>query len=151
MIVPAQVMPGFLSRVTGFASSWSEHLAWWDDETPGEFVSVAELAHYLVGRYAAGDTKDFAAAFAWAEQVLEEGEDDAQALISAGLLESLQNVASHESFGPDVFRGWLGPRSTEAWEQIRRLWEDKDTLADVVRSEQQGVVRRPPRDGSTSA
>ena len=41
--------------------------------------------------------------------------DEAQNLIHVGLFETIQNIASHRSFGSTVFRSWLGPRSLIVW------------------------------------
>src|SRR5207244_2351427 len=40
--------------------------------------------------------------------------------IWVGLLEDIQNIASHRSFGPDIFRLWLGPQSLIAWDEVNR-------------------------------
>jgi len=45
---------------------------------------------------------------------------EVQNLIWVGLLEDIQNIASHRSFTPDVFRAWLGPQSLIAWDDVNR-------------------------------
>jgi len=45
---------------------------------------------------------------------------EVQNLIWVGLLEDIQNIASHRSFTPDVFRAWLGPQSLIAWDEVNR-------------------------------
>ena len=47
---------------------------------------------------------------------------DAQNLAAVGVIEGIQNVASHRPFGPEVFLGWLGPASRAAWDELCMFW-----------------------------
>jgi hypothetical protein len=50
--------------------------------------------------------------FSAVEHVLQNGDGEIQNLIWGGLLEDIQNIASHRSFSPDVFRVWLGRKAS---------------------------------------
>jgi hypothetical protein len=79
---------------------------------------MGELAHYIVEAYEQGDTTKYLELFSSIERVLGNGDGEVQNLIWVGLLEDIQNIASHRSFGADVFRVWLGPKSLHAWNEI---------------------------------
>ena len=81
---------------------------------------MGELAHYIVETYEQGDTTKYLELFSSIESVLGDGEREVQNLVWVGLLEGIQNIASHRSFGADVFREWLGPKSLYAWDEIIR-------------------------------
>ncbi len=79
---------------------------------------MGELAHHIVEAYEQGDTTKYLELFSSIERVLENGDSEVQNLIWVGLLEDIQSIASHRSFGADVFRVWLGPKSLYAWDEI---------------------------------
>ena len=81
---------------------------------------MGELAHYIVESYEQRDTTRYPELFSAVERVLNDGDGEVQNLIWVGLLEDLQNIASHRSFSPDVFRAWLGPQSLIAWDELNR-------------------------------
>lgn len=88
----------------------------------------------------AGDTREFEAFFSALEDFLAAGDSDTKAVAVVGIIETLQNVASHEPPGYQPFERWLGPLSRQAWADIERMWSGKESLMDVIRSE-----RRPDR------
>lgn len=79
-----------------------------------------ELAHYIVESYDQGNTAQYQKLFSAVELVLQNGDSEIQNLIWVGLLEDIQNIAGHRSFGPDVFPVWLGPQSLIAWDEVNR-------------------------------
>ncbi len=81
---------------------------------------MGELAHYVVEAYEQGNTTQYQELFSAVEHVLQKGDREIQNLIWVGLLEDIQNIASHCSFGPDAFRSWLGPQSLIAWDEVNR-------------------------------
>jgi hypothetical protein len=76
-----------------------------------------ELARYIVETCEQGDTARYSELFSSIGEVLGNGGTEIQNLFWAGLLEGIQNIASHRGFGPDVFRVWLGQNSLNAWEE----------------------------------
>jgi hypothetical protein len=69
------------------------------------------------------------------EQWLVNGNQNLRDLIAIGFLEGLQNVASWQEFGREVFIPFLGPQSHQAWNEIERTWAGKMSLMEVIRAE----------------
>ncbi len=74
--------------------------------------------------------------------MLHEGDDEVRDLVSIGLLEDLQTIASWRPFGMDVFLPWLGPTSLHAWNEILTMWKGKHSLAEVLRAEAEAPEAR---------
>lgn len=109
-----RLMAALLAAAPDFRPVWQAFLASWDGQPPGYYNAMAELAHYLVDRYAAGQTEDFGVIFQEVERFLPQLEN----LLGVGLLEDIQNIASHRSFGAAVFVPWLGPASLQLWQAV---------------------------------
>jgi hypothetical protein len=80
------------------------------------------IAHHLVDSLERGDLSEFPAAFAVLERCLLEGDEKAKELATVGIIEDIQNIASHRPFGPSVFYEWLGPESQAAWNELCEFW-----------------------------
>jgi len=104
-----------IATVPDFQPRYQSFLADWQGEATPWYLAMGELAHYVVEAYEQGDTTQYQKLFSAVERVLQNGDSEVQNLIWVGLLEDIQNIASHRSFGPDVFRSWLGPQSLIAW------------------------------------
>jgi hypothetical protein len=113
------------------------HREWWGEEDAGAFNDMAVFAHCAVECQRQGRTDCVRETLAAVERLLVGGDEEVRAMASIGFLEDLQNITSHEAFGADVFAAWLGPASREAWDQLIRQWEGKESLADVTRAEAQ--------------
>jgi hypothetical protein len=135
MITKPQVMPLLLEACPGFRPAWQEHLDWWDGEEPGAYNDTAEFARYLVESFESGQTAEFPKAFAAIERILNEGDQESRDIAGFGVIESLQTTGSNHSCGRAVFIRWLGPTSRRAWAEVERMWEGKQSLADVIRAE----------------
>lgn len=136
MIEAHEIIPHLLTACPGFQPDWNEHLDWWgDDEQRGLYLDVGAFAQYLVDAYMNGNVECFSAAFAVIEQLIVDGTDDVQGLAIVGILEGIQNIASHQPFGHVVFTPWLGPHSRAAWLELVDFWEGKQSLADTTRAE----------------
>ena len=146
IIAKAQVVPLLLEASPSARPAWEQHLASWHGEQAGDVNDVAVFAHHIVDCYAEGATAEYGELFATVERILSEGDDEARSLAAFGLLEDVQTIASHQSFGPDAFVSWLGPKSREAWDQIATLWRSGGgSLAGVIRSERRLQPRRSSR------
>jgi hypothetical protein len=118
-----EVVPAFLDVCPSMGPAWAEHLEFWKGEIErGGYNDVEVIAHHLVDRYEVGDLSEFPSAFALLERCLEEGDDEGQGLAIVGVIEVIQNIASHRPFGPEVFYEWLGTRSRAAWDELCRFW-----------------------------
>ncbi len=134
-ITPDAVVPLLLAACPSVLPAWEEHLAWWHPDVPGPFNNVSVFAHHVVESYAAGRTSELPAFFSAVEHLLSDAEPATRELIVIGLLEDIQNVASHQSFGYDVFLPMLGPAAREQWAALEATWQGKGSLMDVLRAE----------------
>lgn len=143
MIAKTQVVPLLLEACPTAQASWDDHLAWWKGEEAGSFNDVSVFAQHIVDSYARGLTAECAPLFSTIERIIKDGDEEARALATTGVLEDIQTISTHHSFGPEAFRQWLGPRSQEAWDQIATLWAaGGGSLAGVVRLERGIGARR---------
>ncbi len=125
-----------MEAAPGFEERWRKHLDWWGDQTRGDFNDVAEFAHYIIESFATGKTSELPTVFEAIEQILEQGDASAKELVVMGVLEDIQTLSSHQSFGPQAFEQWLGRLSREAWGEIDKLWRAAGgSLMDVLRLE----------------
>lgn len=108
------------AKVPDFQPRYERFLAEWQGEDTPWYLAMGELAHYIVELYEQGNTSQYQKLFSAVELVLQSGDAEIQNLIWVGLLEDIQNVSSHRSFGQDVFRVYLGPRSLIAWDEVNR-------------------------------
>lgn len=117
------VIPAFLAVCPSIGPAWQLHLEFWDGETDrGHFNDASVLAHHLVDSFERGDVSEFPAAFALLEHCLVAGDENVKELAAVGIIEDIQNIASHRTFGPSVFYEWLGPQSQCAWDELCKFW-----------------------------
>ncbi|MEM7224820.1 MAG: hypothetical protein AAF495_17710 [Pseudomonadota bacterium] len=115
---------------------WKAHLEYWgEDEERGFYNGVSVFAHHIVDSYREGQTEEFEAGFDLIEKMIVDGPTDVRELVIIGLLEDVQNIGSHDDWGYQVYEKWLGPYSKAAWLEVEKMWEGKNSLADVVRAE----------------
>jgi len=131
----AEIIPRFLEICADFRKQWEEHLEYWGKDERGMYNDIAEFAHFIVDSYKDGKTEKFPEVFKQIESYLVNGDEKVKEIISIGLLEDIQNIASHEEHGYEVFEKWLGPVSKKYWKEIEALWQGKSSLADVIRAE----------------
>jgi hypothetical protein len=130
-----EIIPIFLDMCPEFQPQWDEHVKYWGDNDRGEYIDIAEFARFVVDCYANGQRERFPQVFQAVEALLKNGHPKIKELVTIGLLEDIQTIATHHEFGPDVFLNWLGPLSREAWFRVSKAWEGKSSLMDVVREE----------------
>jgi hypothetical protein len=132
----AEVMPRLIAEFPGFHVRWEKHLESWHGERAGNYNDIAQPVHFVVeDLYPTGKTADLQHAFELVEQWLVNGNQNLRDLIAIGFLEGLQNVASWQEFGREVFIPFLGPQSHQAWNEIERTWAGKMSLMEVIRAE----------------
>jgi hypothetical protein len=108
-----------IATVPGFHPSWERFLKQYAGEkSPMWYTGMSELAHYVVESYARGTTTEFSNLSAAIERLLQIPDSDVEILITIGLFEDIQSIASHRDFGFGVFRSWLGPQSLIAWDEV---------------------------------
>src|SRR5262245_52135127 len=149
MITKANIVPLLLEACPTAQRRWEEHLAYWKGEEAGDFNDVSIFAYHIVDCCAKHLTAECASLFATVERILEEGDEEARGIVAIGLLEDIQTISTHHSFGPEIFVQWLGPRSREAWDQIEALWRaGGGTLAGVIRLEPGATIQRKSGDSA---
>lgn len=118
------VVPAFLSVCPSIGPAWQQHLEFSSSEAErGHYNDAGVVAHHLVNSFERGDLSEFPAAFALLERCFAEGDEQAKELAAIGIIEDIQNIASHRSFGPWVFYEWLGPESRAAWDELSESWQ----------------------------
>lgn len=135
MLTDRDIMPTLLVACPSFAPAWCEHLKYWGDDERGIFNDTNAFAHHVVNLFASSKPDELTATFAAIERLILDGDEDCRGATIIGILESVQTVASNRSFGPSVFVPWLGTESKRAWFDLEALWADKQSLAEVVRTE----------------
>jgi uncharacterized protein (DUF433 family) len=120
MAARQEAVETIIATVPDFQPRFQRFLADWQGEDTPWYLAMGELAHYIVESYEQGNTAQFQKLFSTVESVLQNGDGEIQNLISVGLLEDIQNIASHRSFSLDVFRVYLGPQSLIAWDEVNR-------------------------------
>ena len=100
-----------IRAVPGFRPRWGAFLIEWVNEETPWFLAMGDLASYVVESYEHGDIAEFPDLFSAVETGLASGDELLEELLTIGLIEDLQDVASHHPCGPRAFRQWLGERS----------------------------------------
>ena len=136
MIQQDEIVPRLLEACPSARSAWDEHLASWGEKERGIYNDTAIFAHHMNAALKAGDAREFEAFFGALEDFLAAGDTNTKTVAIIGVIETLQNVASHEPPGYQAFERWLGPLSRQAWSDVERMWSGKESLMDILRSEQ---------------
>src|SRR6185295_7464142 len=138
------VVSALLSACPSIGPAWQEHLAFWGEVSDrGVYNDASVIAHHVVDSFERGDLSELPAVFAVLERCLIEGNDNVQNLVTVGVLEDIQNIASHRPMGPLVFYKWLGPKSQAEWIRLCEFWKQ------VADAKAAGLLE--PRSGESSA
>jgi hypothetical protein len=135
-LTEAEVMARLIADFPDFRPRWEKHLDFWKGEPAGSYNDIVQFAHFIAeDLYAKGKIADLQHAFDLVEHWLANGSQNLRDLIAVGFLEDLQNVASWQEFGKEVFIPFLGPESRKAWNEIEKIWVGKTSLMEVARAE----------------
>jgi hypothetical protein len=135
-------MSRILTEITNAYPSLAIELSSLPADVASDSRLMAELASHVVDLFEAGRTEDIRPAFELAEHLIAAGPDGERHTAVVGLLETVQNVASHRKCGSAAFEHLLGPMSLCAWAELTDVWRGKMSLAEVVASET-GATLRP--------
>lgn len=108
------------------ATDLYEYMAWSEEEDePDPFLRTAAFAEHLVRLVQRHEVDEMPSVVAAVERVLDEGDTDATELIRVGLIESLQNICSHDDVPVDAddVLTLFGPSAQENWIELDELWE----------------------------
>jgi hypothetical protein len=121
------VIEALLAACPSFSDRWKEHLAS-SDGGIGSYVDVGAFSGHLVDLLDSDETSEFAAVFDAIERMLIDGDDGVRYLVTYGLIESVQNVASNRRgwLFAGRFRQWLRPATLTAWDEVHRFWGTSD-------------------------
>lgn len=121
-----------VTSVPKFRSRWDSFLSEWEpDGEPPWYIGMNQLAHYVVDCQSQNSTSELPNLFATIEDILQQPDPEIDSLITIGLFEDIQNIASHREFGPVPFREQLGPRSLRVWDEVDAFmnrvaaWQEK--------------------------
>ena len=120
----SDVLPNLLSACPSFQSRWNEYV---QDEAyaPNKiYIDVGEFARHLMTLLQAGKVEEFPAVFITVEHLLEQGDEDARAAVTTGLLEDLYFEAEYAGISPREWRKYFGTRAIKAWEAYL-VWAKK--------------------------
>ncbi len=104
-----------------------QYIAAFEDEgQPDLFVRTGAFAHHVVDLIAAGQDDEARAVFAAMEHLLVDGDEDTIELVELGLIETVQNIVSHDDVlvGADRVVPLLGPKAKAIWATHDELWRD---------------------------
>jgi hypothetical protein len=119
----ADVVPAFLAVCPTIGPAWQQYLESWSGEPErGHYNDAGVVAHHIVDSFERGDLSEFPTAFALLERCVSDGDEQASERAVIGIIEDIQNIGSHRSFGPWVFYEWLGPQSRSAWDKLCESW-----------------------------
>src|SRR4051812_26644380 len=119
MITKEQVMPLLLEACPSFTEKWKEHSADWQEENL-LYIDLAEFNRHLIELHKSKQIDEFPAVFDVVEKLHIEGDDYVKGAATIGLLEGIQNIASHTETGIDAeeFVQYLKPESAKWWHQL---------------------------------
>lgn len=123
--------------------SLAKELSYLGAEEASDSRLMTELASHVVDRFESGNDAEISPAFELAERLITGASETERHAAIVGFLETVQNVASHRTFGAAAFERFLGPVSQTAWIELIEMWKGKSTLAEVVAAET-GASLRPP-------
>lgn len=135
MIPVRDIVPKLLLACPTAKPAWDDHVESWAGQKRGHYNDISVFAHHIVNSFREARTEEFPEFFATLEELLQDGDAEVKDLASIGIIEDIQNIASHEEHGYQVFERWLGPLSHHAWREVEIIWEGKSGLADVLRAE----------------
>lgn len=113
-----------LAACPSIAAKWAEHLAEWAPDQPPVYIDAMMFSGHLVDLVEAGETTELPAVFEAIERLLRDDDRGVQYLVTFGLLEGIGNIAAnrHDWTFAGRFRGWMGPQTEAAWDEVHRLW-----------------------------
>jgi hypothetical protein len=128
-------MSRILEAITSACPSFAPEILSLAADGASDSRLMAELASHVVDLFQEGQVECIPVAFELAEYMIADGTAEERHASIVGFLETVQNVASHRSFGARAFEPFLGTMSQRAWLEVNDIWQGKTSLAEVVASE----------------
>jgi hypothetical protein len=95
---------------------------WQPDADDPVYVQLGSYARYILDTVAAGRLDELAPAFTAIERLHTSGDQWTREAATIGILEGIQNNASHRSFDLLPVTSRLGPVSLEWWGELEDFW-----------------------------
>ncbi len=142
MIAKVEVMSLLLQACPSFAGPWKAYTE--SEYRAGDeqllYVDLGAFARHIVDLYEHGRTEELRPVFNMIERLHKEGDAYVREAATIGLLEGIQNVASHR-FDPEVFVPFLSPEAAKWWHELNAFWQGKRRY---VGEGLEGVSADPP-------
>ena len=138
----------FRAACPSYADRWNQYRSESHFEASLLYVHLGDFARHIVALLSAGDVGELAAVCAVIERLHLEGDAYVQEAATIGLLEGIQNVASHDETGLDPVVERLGPVSRSWWRGLEKFCSGEAPAVlpapDVVNDR---LTRRSPLSG----
>ena len=126
MITKTDVMTRILEACPSFKEPWKAYI---ESEYGAEdeqllYVDLGAFARHVVDLYELGRTEELQPVFEVIERLHQEGDADVRKAATIGLLEDIQNIASHR-FDHEAFVRFLGPETAKWWHELDAFWQGK--------------------------
>ena len=116
------LMDEVLARFPGFAPMWEEHLEFWGGDVRGVGNDVAEFSAYVRKRLEGRErTEELERIFAFAEEMMRDGDEAVKDQIATNLLENVVNSAGQDDAYDALFVSLLGPLSLAYCQEWNRF------------------------------
>lgn len=127
MIEQEQVMPLFVAACPSFEGPLEAYVS--DNYGKGDerllYCELGEFSRHLIDLASSGNVEELPAVFAVIERLHLEGTPYVREAATIGLLEGIQNNASHSDFDLAKLTCYLRPESAYWWQQVADFWEGK--------------------------
>jgi hypothetical protein len=123
VIAKDEVMPLLVAACPSFREPWKRYLACPSYQEGLLYVDLSEFAHHLVELMETGSTQEFPAVFEVVERLHIDGDSFVKQAATVGLLEGIQNIASHTDIDPESFVSHLKHESANRWKELNDLWD----------------------------
>ena len=148
MIEQEQVIPLLVAACPSFEGRLARYFA--DHYDAGDerllYCELGEFSRHLIELALSGDVGELPAVFAVMERLHLEGTPYVREAATIGLLEGIQNNASHSGFDLARLTCYLRPESAYWWQQVADFWEGKiRCVGEGPRNGDEPASSPPPR------
>ena len=116
------VMPPAITQFDVISLLQAASPEWQPDADDPVYAQLGSYARYILDTIAAGRVDELAPAFTAIEQLHTDGDHWTREAATIGILEGIQNIASHRSFDLLPVTSRLGPVSLEWWNKLEDFW-----------------------------
>jgi hypothetical protein len=116
------MIPLLLESCPSFAPVWQNYAGSSVFDSDLGYAHLGEFAQHIVNLAKQDLRSEFDNVFAVVERMHLEGDAYVREAATIGLLEGIQNVASHEDMDPELFRQYLQPESLKWWDKLNGFW-----------------------------